>query len=94
MRLHHFEVVGCAAGKSVARLSERLLSEIDVALGYGNLIGGRLQVQQRVADVLLDLRPQVVRLLVAAIEFRLSYLGVAVSSIPGKDGNLSAAEVV
>ena len=92
MRLNHFDVVSGAVGKSIARLREGLLGQIDVAHGYRNLVCRCLQVQKPVSDVLLDLSLQVLRLLPSAIEFRLGHQGVAVRSIPGENGDVECGE--
>ena len=55
MCLHYFNVVGNAGGEAIARLCERLRSEIQIALGDGNLIRGGFQIQQRRANAFTSL---------------------------------------
>ncbi len=75
-------------GKSVSRLGQGLFGEIHIALATIHLIGGGLQVQQGVAHVLFDLRPQILQLLAAAIQLCVGHQSVAVRSVPRKNGNV------
>ena len=55
LRLHHFEIVCDTGREAILRLGESLVRKIHRTLRNLNLVGGRFQVEQRVADVLIDL---------------------------------------
>ena len=60
LSLNHLYRVGDSGGKPVARLGERLFRKVDIALGDSDLLGCRLKVQQRGANVRVDLGVQIV----------------------------------
>ena len=59
--LHYFHRIGHARAEPIARLEKRLFRQINIAAGHIHLICRRLEIQQRGANVRVDLRPQIVQ---------------------------------
>lgn len=66
--LYNLDRVGYSDYESIARLRESVVREIDIALGDGNLIGGRIQIDKCLADILVNLAAQILHVRLALTE--------------------------
>src|SRR6202790_520322 len=85
LRLHYFQIVGHPGGKTILRLSECLLRQIDGTARHGHLLGGSVQVEQGATDLIVDTAEQVSQLRASLLQLRISLEHVAVSPIAGED---------
>ena len=72
LRLHYLHCIGDSCAETVAGLNQRRIRQINVAARHAYLISRRLQVQQRRANVGVDLRAQIVQTLEALCSSRAS----------------------
>ena len=87
LRLHHFHGIGDTRAETIARLSQRLFRQINVAARHINLLRRRLQVQQRRAHIGVDLRAQIVQALAALLESRIGLQNITMNATTLKDRN-------
>src|SRR5208337_2916499 len=76
-RLDDFQVIGNASGESVTRLCERLLRQINGTLRDLDLLGGRFQVEQSVANILINLPAYI-----GQLRLRLPQTGFGLQDVP------------
>ena len=91
MRLHHFDIVGNAGDEAVARLVERLAGQIDIAFCHFHLFGGGLQIENRVAHVLIDLPAQIFELIAVVGQRRVGFQRVRMDFPALENGNFQRA---
>ena len=60
LRLNHFQIVGNTGGKTILRLVERLVRQIDGTAGNFDLLGSRIQIQQGGANFIVDAAAQII----------------------------------
>src|SRR6202040_645192 len=73
--------------EAIARLDQRLLRQINVAACHVDLVRRRLQVQQRGANVGVDLRSQIVQALATLLKSCIGLQNVAVNAASLKNRN-------
>src|SRR5271170_4487463 len=87
LRLNNFYIVRNSRTEPIARLLQRLSSELDSAFLDRDLLRGRLQIEISIANLLIDLGSQVFEYLLCSLERGIGAQNVAVHSSALKNGD-------
>src|SRR5579864_455229 len=90
LRLDNFQIISYAGSEAIAGLIEGLIRKIQRLSGNGNLVGGRIQIKQRGADIIVDLPAQILELLPVLPQHRLRLKHIGMRLSAGKDRNLKS----
>src|SRR6202041_1282331 len=91
LRLHDFHGIGDAGSEPVAGLRQSLLGEIDVASSDCDLLFAGFDVQQRSANVGVDLCAQALEFVPALFQARVGLEDIAMYVAALKDRNSQSA---
>src|ERR1700722_4629881 len=91
LRLHHFHRIGDTRAETIARLKQSLFRQVNVASRHVYQLRRRLQVQQRSANVGVDLRTEIIQALSGLLQPRIGLQNVSVDAASLKDGNRECA---
>ncbi len=80
LRLHYFDVVCDASGEAVARLRQRLIRDIQVVPRHRHLVRRGLQIQQRRANIHLNMLVERSQLILALANINLSLRHIRVDT--------------
>ena len=87
LRLHYLHGIGDTRAETIARLSQRLFRQVNVAARYIHLVRRGLQVQQRGAHVGIDLCSQIFQALPALFKSRIGLQNIPMNATALKDRN-------
>src|SRR6202050_4649455 len=87
LRLDNLHRVGNSRGKTIARLQQALICQSNIALSYDHLLPRRFEVEQRGANVRIDLSAQVVEMIAALLKLCISDQDIAVNFAALEDRN-------
>src|SRR6202050_2060511 len=87
LRLDNLHRVGNSRGETIARLQQALICQSNIALSYDHLLPSRVEVEQRGANVRIDLSAQVVEMIAALLKLCISDQNIPVNFAALEDWN-------